>query len=154
MFGGGKYGRGRGGGIGAAVGSAGFGALAGTALGAYGGYKLGRMVGGLGREGHYGYYSDQGRYIRCDPPKTIKVDPETNVTYIPLTEDYDKRCSYFERQPPMYYTSSASHLSSPINQFIGSVLTMTVFTNFHQYTGMWMYLLVVVATMRSMFACY
>ncbi|KPM02273.1 hypothetical protein QR98_0006820, partial [Sarcoptes scabiei] len=88
------------------VGSAGFGALAGTALGAYGGYKLGRMVGNLGRMGHYGYYNDNGRYIKCDPPKNIKVDPETNVSYIPLDDDYDKRCSYFDRPPPAYYEPS------------------------------------------------
>lgn len=81
---GGNYGR-KGGGLGSTLGAAGFGAVAGTALGAYGGYKMGKMVGSLGRNGHYGYvllldvfklgltihlfsnyryYGDNGRYIR------------------------------------------------------------------------------------------
>lgn len=51
---GGNYGR-KGGGLGSTLGAAGFGAVAGTALGAYGGYKMGKMVGSLGRNGHYGY---------------------------------------------------------------------------------------------------
>lgn len=103
---------GMGGGLGKSIGSAGFGAVAGTALGAYGGYKLGRMVGGLGRSGHYGYYSDQGHYVRCDPPKNTKVDPETNVTYIPLEDDYDKRCHYYDRRPPPYFSGYTNGLPS------------------------------------------
>lgn len=117
MYGGKKH---KGLNIGRSIGSAGFGALAGTALGAYGGYKLGRMVGGLGRMGHYGYYSDHGRYVRCEPPRNIKVDPETNVSYIPLDEDYDRRCSYFDREPPSYIEpsmlrSSATIITNTIN---------------------------------------
>lgn len=132
-FGGGKYG---GGGLGRTIGSAGFGAIAGTALGAYGGYKLGKMVGGLGRHGHYGYYDDHGKYMRCEPPKNIKFDPETNITYIPIEEDYDKRCSYFDRQPPpqyMGYTNGAgfSITYSPINKIIGSILDLTFVNNYH-----------------------
>ncbi len=51
---GGFGGKSRGGGLGSTLGAAGFGAVAGTALGAYGGYKMGKMVGSLGRSGHYG----------------------------------------------------------------------------------------------------
>lgn len=122
----GGFGGKSGGGLGRTLGSAGFGAVAGTALGAYGGYKLGKMVGGLGRNGHYGYYDDYGKYIRCDPPKNIKVDPETNVTYIPLDQDYDKRCSYYDRRPPSYwggYTNGGARmLSNPINRLVGGLL--------------------------------
>lgn len=127
-YGGGNFGGGygygprksKGLGIGRNIGSAGFGALAGTALGAYGGYKLGRMVGNLGRMGHYGYYNDHGRYMRCEPPKNIKIDPETNVSYIPLDEAYDKRCSYFDQPPPPYIEpsmlrSAAFYLQQNIN---------------------------------------
>lgn len=113
------------------MGSAGFGALAGSALGAYGGYKLGRMVGSLGRNGYYGYYNDNGRYMRCEPPRTIKVDPETNVTYIPLEEDYDKRCSYFPNQPPSYYRgpgyiNNAHMATHPINELFANILQFSL----------------------------
>ena len=90
------------------------------------------MVGSLGRYGHYGYYDDYGRYIRCDPPKNIKVDPETNITYIPLEEDYDKRCNYFEKRPPSYwggYTNGASSSFGanhhPINRLISTIVNLS-----------------------------
>ena len=106
-------------------------------MGAYGGYKLGRMVGGMGYNGHYGYYSDHGKYIRCDPPKNIKTDPETNVTYIPIEEDFDKRCQYYDKRPPSYYggyTNGAGNSLSgghPINHLVSSIVNFTILDNFH-----------------------
>jgi len=128
-----------GGGLSRTLGSVGFGAVAGTALGAYGGYQLGKMVGNLGRNGHYGYYDDYGKYIRCDPPKNIKFDPETNITYIPLDQDYDKRCSYFDRRPPSYwggYTNGgAMNHPSPINRLAGAVINWSAL-----FAGNWPHL--------------
>lgn len=132
-MGGGMFGKSRGGGgLGRSLGSAGFGALAGTAVGAYGGYKLGKMIGGLGHMGHYGYYNDHGRYMRCEPPPpaAIRVDPATNVTYIPPDSGYDMRCSYFERQPPMYYTSDVAALA-PHFLLFGLLLAVSLFLTRH-----------------------
>ena|SRR6218665_940559 len=124
-------GKSHGGGLGKTLGSAGFGAIAGTALGAYGGYKLGRMIGGLGRGGYYGYYNDNGRYIRCDPPKVTKVDPETNITYIPLSEDYDKRCSYFDRPPPSTFTGYTNGSSQTISISFTALLVAIALSMFN-----------------------
>ena len=78
----------------------------GAAVGAYGGYQLGKMVGGLGRYGHYGYYDDRSyRYVRCDPPPKIETDPLTNITYIPKTITYDARCEYYDKEPPRIHPS-------------------------------------------------
>ena len=95
------------------------GSALGAAVGAYGGYKLGKMVGGLGRDGHYGYYDDSYRYVRCDPPPKIEVDPETKITYIPNTITYDTRCHYYDMEPPSvhpYYKLVAPQSSSLSHQ--------------------------------------
>ena len=132
---GGGYRKGKGLNIGRSIGTAGFGALAGTALGAYGGYKLGRMVGNLGRMGHYGYYNDQGRYMRCEPPRNIKIDPETNISYIPLDDAYDRRCSYFDRPPPQMIEpsmliSAANHLNiTPLSIIFILTIFIQIFTS-------------------------
>ncbi|XP_054164653.1 calcium-binding protein P-like [Oppia nitens] len=86
-----------------ALGAGALGGAAGAALGAYGGYKLGRMVGGLGSMGHYGYYDDRYKYVKCDPPPKIEFDPQTNITYIPKTIEYDARCHYYDQRPPHVY---------------------------------------------------
>lgn len=129
---GGMFGKSKSGGLGRSLGSAGFGAVAGTALGAYGGYKLGKMIGGMGHMGHYGYYNDHGRYMRCEPPPpaAIRVDPVTNVTYIPPDAGYDMRCSYFDRQPPMYYTSDVPALAPSFTLF-GLLLMCSLFFTRH-----------------------
>ncbi|CAG2179241.1 unnamed protein product [Oppiella nova] len=122
------------------------GGLAGAALGAYGGYKLGKMVGHLGRGGNYGYYDDHYKYVRCDPPPKIETDPETNITYIPKTVEYDARCHYYDRQPPRVYpgyenydrygVSGADTRCTPAWNLITLMVTILVFgfrcRNYHR----------------------
>ena len=140
------------GGLGRSVGAAGFGALAGTALGAYGGYKLGRMVGNLGRGGYYGYYDDYGRYMKCDPPRNIKFDPETNVTYIPLEDDYDKRCHYYDRRPPSVYrdyTNSCSTMLNPINHLMNNIMQLSLTEAFYTlFTQQFMFYSLIIMFIR------
>ena len=72
------------------------------------------------------------------------------MTYIPLEEDYDKRCSYFDRQPPQYYRgppagyyasgaagspSSMLFGGSPpsINRLVESLVTFSFLESFHLF---------------------
>lgn len=93
------------------------------------------MVGNLGRMGHYGYYNDQGRYMRCEPPRNIKIDPETNISYIPLDDAYDRRCSYFDRPPPQMIEpsmliSAANHLNiTPLSIIFILTIFIQIFTS-------------------------